>query len=92
MPRTFLMFLSYVINNKILKINVQFLVQYIILNVEFSTKMLLFLDIVVFLYYYFKYKIFSKTMIKTVYWMFLTGSNYVTERVVLTENIFSAYE
>jgi len=31
-------------------------------------------------------------MIKTVYWMFLTGSNYVTERVVLTENIFSAYE
>jgi len=31
-------------------------------------------------------------MIKTVYWKFLTGSSFVTERVVLTEFIFSAYE
>ena len=35
----------------------------------------LMVDINTYLYYYLKYK-FLKTMIKTVYWMFLTGNNY----------------
>jgi len=51
----------------------------------------LLVDINTYLYYYLKYK-FLKTMIKTVYWIFLTGNNYLTEIVVLIDNIFSAYE